>query len=83
MTVINIERCNDNDKSILSEVLSVTKYNTSDITYSKTVNKYLSRRYCRQFFHIVFVDFNAAADIADINIFSVHTEEHSKIGVFS
>ena len=83
MTVINIKRSNNNDKSVLSEVLSVTKNDTSDITNAKTVNEHLACLNRRKLFHIILVDFKNTSDITDINVLAFHTEKHCKVGMFS
>ena len=64
-------------------MLSVTKHDTSDISYTKTVNEYLACLNRRKLFHIILVYFKNTSDITNIDVLAFHTEEHCKVGVLS
>ena len=83
MAVVNVERGDDDDQAVLSEVLSVAQNDASDVADAESVDKYLACGYGRDLLHVVLVDLNRAANVADEDVLSVHAEEFGEVGVLA
>ena len=81
MTVVNVERSNDYYKSVLTEMLTVTKNYASYVAYAESVNKHLACLNGRKLLHIILVDFDNTADISDKYILSFHSQILGKLCV--
>ena len=64
-------------------MLSVAQNYASDVAYPETVHKDLACRHLADFLHAVLGDLHRAADIADKDVFFVHSQKLGKLGVLA
>ena len=83
MAVINVQRRDDNDQAVLTEVLSVAQNDRTDVADAESVDKYLACGDGVDLFHAVLGQLNDLADIADIDILAVHADTHREVHMLS
>ena len=76
VAVVDVQRRDDDDQAVLTQMLTVAQNDRSDVADAETVDKDLARGDRLALLDAVLADLDHPADIADVDVLRRHTHRH-------